>query len=69
MTVDGRKTSVTICKTGFRLDDWIYCTLYIHTTRDYKQYSAIVDLHTLQFTVRHAVGFSVFTSHILATHL
>jgi uncharacterized membrane protein YqaE (UPF0057 family) len=22
-------------KTGFGLIDWIYCTLYIHTTRDY----------------------------------
>jgi hypothetical protein len=31
-------------------------------------YSAIADLHTLQFTVTHALGFSVFTS-ILATDL
>jgi hypothetical protein len=46
------------------LDDWIYWHL-IHTTRDYRQYSAIADLHTLQFIVTHAVGFSVFTSHIL----
>jgi hypothetical protein len=30
-------------------------------------YSAIADLHTLQFTFKHALGFSVFTSHILAT--
>jgi hypothetical protein len=30
-------------------------------------YSAIADLHTLQFTVTHALEFSVFTSHILAT--
>jgi hypothetical protein len=22
---------------GFGLDDWIYCALYIHTTRDYRQ--------------------------------
>jgi hypothetical protein len=34
-------------KTGSGLDDWIYCPLYIHTTRDYRQYSAIADLHTL----------------------
>jgi hypothetical protein len=54
-------------KTGFGLDDWIYWTLYIHTTQDYRQYSAIADLHTLQFTVIHALGFSVFTSRILAT--
>jgi hypothetical protein len=30
-------------------------------------YSAIADLRTLQFTVTHALGFSVFTSRILAT--
>jgi hypothetical protein len=23
-------------KTGFGLDDWIYFTLYIHTTRNYR---------------------------------
>jgi hypothetical protein len=28
--------------------------------------SAITDLHTLQFTITHTLGFSVFTSHILA---
>jgi spore maturation protein SpmB len=32
-------------------------------------YSAIAILHTLQFTVAHALGFSVFTSRILATEL
>jgi hypothetical protein len=32
-------------------------------------YSAIADLHTLQFTVTHALGFSAFTSRILATDL
>jgi hypothetical protein len=32
-------------------------------------YSAIVILHTFQFTVAHALGFSVFTSRILATDL
>jgi hypothetical protein len=32
-------------------------------------YSAIADLHTLQFTVTRALGFSVFTSRILATDL
>jgi hypothetical protein len=32
-------------------------------------YSATADLHTLQFTVTHALGFSVFTSRILATGL
>jgi hypothetical protein len=52
---------------GIGLDDWIYCTLYIHTTRDYSQYSAIAILHTFQFTVTHELGFSVFTSRIQAT--
>jgi hypothetical protein len=32
-------------------------------------YSAIYDLRTLQLTVTHALGFSVFTSRILATDL
>jgi hypothetical protein len=32
-------------------------------------YSATADIHTLQFTVTHALGFSVFTSRILATDL
>jgi hypothetical protein len=40
-------------KAGFLLDDWIDCTLYFHTTRDYMQYSAIDILHTFQFTVAH----------------
>jgi hypothetical protein len=32
-------------------------------------YSAIADLHTLQFTVTHALGFSAFTSRILVADL
>jgi hypothetical protein len=51
-----------ICKTGFGLDDWIYCTLYIHTTRDYRQYSAMADLHTFQFTVPQALQSSLVVS-------
>jgi hypothetical protein len=39
----------------------------LHTTRYYRQYGPLADLHTLQFTVTHALGFSVFTSRILAT--
>jgi hypothetical protein len=42
---------------------------YTVTARDYRQYSAIADLHTFQFTVTHPLGFSVFTSRILATDL
>jgi hypothetical protein len=58
-----------IYKTGFGLDDWIYCTLYIHTVRDYRKYRAIAILYSLQFTTPHALGFSVLTSRILATDL
>jgi hypothetical protein len=36
---------------------------------NYNQYSAIADLHTSQFTVAHALGFSVSTSRLLATDL
>jgi hypothetical protein len=44
-------------------------TPHTHTTRNYSQYSAIADLHTLQFTVTHALGFPNFTSCILETGL
>jgi hypothetical protein len=46
--------------------------LRLHTlliTPKYRQYSAIADLHTLHFTVAHALGFPVFTSRLLATDL
>jgi hypothetical protein len=36
---------------------------------NYNQYSAIADLHNLQFTVAHALGSSDFTSHLLAADL
>jgi hypothetical protein len=53
---------------GFELDDWIYCTLYIHNTglqlKQRNLYST-----RFQFTVSHALGFSVFTSRILAMDL
>jgi hypothetical protein len=51
--------------------DWMigFIALYTFTTQDYRQYRAIADLHTLQFTVTHALGFSVFTSLILETDL
>jgi hypothetical protein len=35
----------------------------------YRQYGAIADLHTFQVTAAHALGFPVFTSHLLATDL
>jgi hypothetical protein len=40
-----------------------------HSARDYSKYNATDDLHALQFTVKHALGFSLFTSRILATDL
>jgi hypothetical protein len=51
--------------------DWIngFIASYTFTTRDYRQYSAIAILHTFQFTVAPALGFSGFTSRILATDL
>jgi hypothetical protein len=36
---------------------------------NYNYYGAIVDLHNLQFTVAHALGFSVSTSRLLATDI
>jgi hypothetical protein len=57
-------------KTGFELDDWIYCINILFIQLGTRScYSAISDLRTLQFTVTHAVGFSIFTSRILATDL
>jgi hypothetical protein len=44
-------------------------TLYIRTVRNYRQYSAIAVLHTVQFTVAHTPGFSAVSSRILATDL
>jgi hypothetical protein len=41
----------------------------MQSTCTYKQYSAIADLHNLQFTVTHALGFSVFTSRTLVMEL
>jgi hypothetical protein len=41
----------------------------MQSTRTYKQYNAIADLRNLEFTVTHALGFSVFTSRILVTEL
>jgi hypothetical protein len=47
-------------------------SLVTHTlnyTLIHRQYSAITDLQTLQFTVPHALGFSVSTSRLLATEV
>jgi hypothetical protein len=59
--------------TGSSSVDWIYQQLgYTHSlnyTLIHRQYSAIADLQTLQFTVARALGFSVSTSRLLATDL
>jgi hypothetical protein len=54
---------------GSGLDDWIYWRLLCTVSLHYNQYSAIADLHNFQFTVAHAIGFSVSTSRIRATGL
>jgi hypothetical protein len=59
-----RMTNVT----GSSSDDWIYWHL-VTIFLNYKQYSAITDLHTFQFTAAHALGFSIFTSRLLAMDL
>jgi hypothetical protein len=48
---------------------WFTDTLCINTNWGYTQYSAIADLHTLDFARTHALRFQVFTSRILATDL
>jgi hypothetical protein len=56
-------------ETGSGFDDWIYCTLYIHTTRDYRQLQRYRYSTHFQFTVTHALGSSVLISRILETVL
>jgi hypothetical protein len=41
----------------------------VKTSLNYSQYSAIGDLHNLEFTVAHTLGFSVSTSRLLATDI
>jgi hypothetical protein len=41
----------------------------VTSSLNHTYYSAIPDLHTFQFTVAHALGFSVFSSRLLATDL
>jgi hypothetical protein len=56
-------------KMGFWIG-WLHLLKpYSFTTRDYRYYSATTDLYTLYFTVAHALGFSVFTSRIMAMDL
>jgi hypothetical protein len=38
-------------------------------SRNHTYYSAIANLHNLQFAVTHALGFSILTSRLLPTDL
>jgi hypothetical protein len=42
---------------------------FIDLIHSHRQYRAIAILHALQFTVAHTLGFSVFTSSLLAMDL
>jgi hypothetical protein len=49
--------------------DWILLALWLQPLLITLTYSAIAIPHNLQSTVAHALGFSVFTSRLLATGL
>jgi hypothetical protein len=51
---------------GF-ISSWVTHSVIITLT--YRSYSSITVLHTFQFTVVHALGFSLPTSRLLATDL
>jgi hypothetical protein len=53
-------------KTGFGLDDCIYCTLYIHNSGLQAVQRYRYSRH-FQFTARHSVGLSVFPSRTPTT--
>jgi hypothetical protein len=46
-----------------------FINTWVTTALNYNQYNSIADLHNLQFTVAHALGFSVSTSRLIATDL
>jgi hypothetical protein len=49
-------------KMGFGLDDWIYCTLYIHTTQDCRQLQRYrYSTHFAVHRYTHILWFSVFS--------
>jgi hypothetical protein len=60
-----------LCLTVRWVPDWMIGCIYTLVTLlgTIDNYSAIADLHTLQFTVTQELDFSVFTSRILATDL
>jgi hypothetical protein len=70
-----KTVSRILLRVGVNIDgvlDWMIGftdTLYTPLETTGNTASAIADLHTLQFTVTHALGFSVFNSRILVTDL
>jgi hypothetical protein len=55
---------------GFYVDQMIgFIGTYVTISLNYNYYSAIADLHKLQFTVTQAIGFSVFITRLLVTEL
>jgi hypothetical protein len=72
-TLDNTQNNIVTCikwlVDGVWVSDWIYQPLIQSLNYSHYTDSAIGDLHNLQFTGTHALGFSVFTSRILATKL
>jgi hypothetical protein len=54
---------------GSGLNDWIFNTLYIYTVRAYRQLQRYHYSKHFQFTVAHALEFSVFTNRFATTNL
>jgi redox-regulated HSP33 family molecular chaperone len=54
---------------GSSSDDWILLALRLQHLLITLSHNTIADSHHLQFTVTHALGFSVCTSRLLATDL
>jgi hypothetical protein len=48
-------------KTGFGLDDWIYCTLHFHTLRDYRKLQLY--RYSTHITVHHYTRTRILSLH------
>jgi hypothetical protein len=55
--------------TGPSSYDWILLARWLQSLLITLSYNAIAILYSLQFTVAHALGYSVSTSRLLATDL
>jgi hypothetical protein len=75
MTLKGRNIMSRVggfcltCKTGFGLNYWIYCPYKFTQIGTTGNYSPVAILHTFQFNVAHALGFSLSTSPLLVKDL